>query len=378
MSMSSTPATGLLTTKRVQRLGELPLACGRTLSDVTIGYETYGRLNANRDNAVLVCHHFSGSSHAAGRYDAADEAPGWWDAVIGPGKAIDTDRWFVVAVDALGCVRRDRPHGVTTSAMSPDPDTGRPYGPDFPAIVPADMVESQRRVLDALGIGRLAAVAGPSLGAVQAFAWADRYPQDVDRVIAAIGPTELHAKEIGLYRVMEDAIRLDPQFQAGRYNPEDPPLNGLAVALKLMILLAGGREALMRAWGRAPADGEGVEWALEAWLDQEARERARTVDANAWIAMLRANMRWDLLAGRESLESVVAGWPSRVLLLPAVADELIVPGAYHAPLELALTATGADLTVQVLPATHGHLAGLADIASAADAIRACLESPLTR
>lgn len=378
MSSSTTPAPGLLTTKRVQRLEALPLACGATIDDVAIGYETYGRLNAARDNAILVCHHFSGSSHAAGRYDPADEAPGWWDAVIGPGKAIDTDRYFVVAMDALGCVRRDHPHGVTTSAMSPNPATGRPYGPDFPAIVPADMVESQRRVLDAHGIGRLVAVAGPSLGAVQAFAWADRYPGDVDRVIAAIGPTELQAKEIGLYRVMEDAIRLDPMFAAGRYDPEDPPMNGLAVALKLMIVLAGGREALMKAWGRTPADGEGVEWAMEAWLNREARDRAQTVDANAWIAMLRTNMRWDLVAGRESLEAAVAGWPSRVLLLPAVADELIVPGAYHIPLEAALRATGADLTVQVLPSTHGHLAGLADIHCAADAIRACLDTPLTR
>ncbi|MFN3431624.1 MAG: homoserine O-acetyltransferase family protein [Candidatus Sericytochromatia bacterium] len=378
MSPSPTPATGLLTDKRVQRLSELPLACGATLTDVAVGYETYGRLNADGDNAILVCHHFSGSSHAAGRYATADEAPGWWDAVIGPGKAIDTDRFFVVAMDALGCVRRDSPHGVTTSAMSPNPATGRPYGPDFPPIAPADMVESQRRVLDALGVGRLVAVAGPSLGAVQAFAWADRYPRDVDRIIAAIGPTELQAKEIGLYRVMEDAIRLDPAFQAGRYDPESPPLNGLTVALKLMMLLAGGREALMAAWGRSPADGEGIEWAMEAWLDREARDRAGTIDANAWISMLRANMRWDLRAGRDSLEAVVAGWPARVLLLPAVADELIVPGAYHAPLESALRATGADLRVQVLPAAHGHLAGLSDIAFAADAIRDCLESPLTR
>ncbi|MNS23277.1 Homoserine O-acetyltransferase [compost metagenome] len=177
---------------------------------------------------------------------------------------------------------------------------------------------------------------------------------------------------------MEDAIRLDPTFASGRYDPEDPPLAGLAVALKLMILLAGGREALMEAWGRTPAEGEGVEWAMEAWLNREARDRAQTVDANAWIAMLRTNMRWDLRAGHESLEAAVTGWPKRVLLLPAVADELIVPGAYHTPLEAALKAAGADLTVQVLPSTHGHLAGLSDIACAADAIRACLATPLTR
>ncbi|MFP5502998.1 MAG: alpha/beta fold hydrolase, partial [Candidatus Sericytochromatia bacterium] len=171
-----------LVTKRVAHLPALALRCGETLSGVTIGYETYGRLNDARDNVVLVCHHFSGASNAAGRY-REDDPPGWWDAVIGPGKAIDTDRYFVVAIDALGCVRLDAPHGVTTHAASLDPRTGRPYGPGFPAIAIADMVAAQRLVLDQLGIERLAAVAGPSLGAMQALAWATERPEEVDRVI---------------------------------------------------------------------------------------------------------------------------------------------------------------------------------------------------
>ena len=375
MALTTSP-DGLLTTKRVHHLSELTLASGRTLRDVRLGFETYGRLNAARDNAVLICHYFSGCSHAAGRYASTDPVPGWWDAVIGPGKAIDTDRYFVVAIDALGCVRQDAPHGVTTGPASPDPATGAPYGPDFPDLVVADMVESQRRVLDALGVDRLAAVAGPSLGAMQALEWAATRPQDVDRVIAAIAPAELKAKEMGLYRVMEDAIRLDPRFRNGRYAPEEPPLDGLAIALKLMMLLAGGREALDRLAGRRPSSDPGAEWAIEAHLERETRERARTIDANAWIAMLRTNLRWDLGRGRESAAEAIARLNARVLLLPGAGDELLPPASYHDPLEASLRLAGADGSVQGLSATHGHLAGLAEIGAAADAIRLCLETPV--
>jgi homoserine O-acetyltransferase len=371
-------ASDLLTAKRVLHLAELPLASGAMLRDVAIGFETYGRLNAERDNAVLICHYFSGCSHAAGRYDPADPTPGWWDAVIGPGKAIDTERYYVVAIDALGCVRQDAPHGVTTGPASLDPATGRPYGPDFPPLIVADMVESQRRVLDALGVDRLAAVCGPSLGAMQALEWAATRPQDVDRVIAAIAPAELQAKEMGFYRVMEDAIRLDPRFEAGRYAADAPPVEGLAIALKLMTLLAGGSAVFAAHPGRGTADGPDGEWAMETYLARESRARARTVDANAWIAMLRTNLRWDLGRGRETAAAAIARLGARVLLLPGAGDELLPPDRYHDPLEASLRQAGADVTVHRLPSTHGHLAGLSDIAHAEDAIRTCLDTPLAR
>lgn len=371
----SASSAGLLTTKRVHRLSELTLASGAVLRDVAIGYETYGTLNARRDNAVLVCHFFSGTSHAAGRYQPEDALPGWWDAVIGPGKAIDTERYFVVAIDALGCARTDAPHGVTTAPFSTNPDTGRPYGPDFPALTAWDWVASQRRVLDALGVDRLAAVAGPSLGAMQAFAWAVARPDEVDRVIAAIGPAELQAREIALYHAMEDAVRLDPKFQCGRYAPDAPPTDGLALSLKLMMLMSGGRDELNTRLGRREA---GTEWAAEAWLVREAPVRTTLVDANAWIAMLRTNMRWHLGRDEEPLASALARVKARVLLLPALGDELLPMSHYHTPVEAALRAAGADVTSHPLSAMHGHLAGLADIAHAADAIRACLDTPVTR
>lgn len=373
----SASSAGLLTTKRVHRLPELTLESGEVLRDVAIGYETYGTLNAQRDNAVLVCHFFSGTSHAAGRYQSDDALPGWWDAVIGPGKAIDTDRYFVVAIDALGCVRTDAPHGVTTAPFSLNPATGRPYGPDFPAVSAWDWVASQRLVLDALGVDRLAAVAGPSLGAIQAFAWAVARPQDVDRVIAAIGPAEFQAREIALYHAMEDAIRLDPKFQGGRYAPDAPPTDGLALAVKLMMLTSGGRDELNSRLGRRRADA-GAEWAAEAWLVREAPMRTTIVDANAWIAMLRTNMRWHLGRDEESLDAALARVKARVLLLPSLGDELLPMSHYHAPVESALRRAGVEVASHPLPAMHGHRAALADIAHAADAIRTCLDTPVSR
>lgn len=374
--MATAPASStLLMRKRHARLERLPLRSGAMLTDVTLGYETAGQLNAAGDNAVLVCHHFSGNSHAAGIYSESDAQPGWWDALIGPGKAIDTDRYFVVAADALGCVRLDAPHGLTTGPASLDPQTGKPYGPDFPALDVRDSVLAQRMLLDQLGVNRLAAVAGPSFGGIQALAWASSYPSMVERCIVAIGLAEFRAREIGLYHAMEQAIRLDPKFNGGRYDPEDPPLDGLALAIELMIVTASGADDLHAQFGRMPAPKSSGEWAIEAWLAKEPRQRARTCDANAWITMLRTNMRWDLSLGHRSMEDALSRLEAHVLLIPGQGDQLLPASSYHDPLVDALNKAGTPFDVHPLSAAGGHLAGLSAIGEAADAIRACLDMP---
>lgn len=375
-----TPATALSTLpiirKRHARLDQLPLRSGVTLRDVTLGYETYGQLNEAGDNAVLICHHFSGHSHAAGRYEGPDAELGWWDALIGPGKAIDTDRYFVIAADALGCVRIDAPHGQTTGPASLDPATGRPYGPDFPALDVRDTVLAQRLLLDQMGVSRLAAVAGPSYGGMQALCWATAFPSLVERCIVAIGLAEFRAREMALYHAMEQAIRLDPRFEGGRYDPANPPLDGLAVAIQLMLFASSGPEDLHARFGRERAPvGSGHEWAVETWLDTEARRRARVVDANAWIAMLRTNLRWDLTLGQTSLEKALSRVSARFLLLPGAGDQLVHGPSYHDPLVASLEAAKARYTVHALSPNAGHLAGLSAITEAADAIRACLDAP---
>ncbi len=375
--MATAPASStLLTHKHHVRLGRLPLRSGAILDDVTLGYETYGQLNDAGDNAVLICHYFSGNSHAAGRYDSAEPVPGWWDAIIGPGKPIDTDRYFVISSDALGCVRTDAPHGLTTGPASLDPATGKAYGPDFPALDVRDSVLAQRLLMEQLGVTRLAAVAGPSFGGIQALCWAAVYPTMVERCIVAIGLAEFRAREIGLYHAMERAVRLDPKFLAGRYDPQEPPLDGLALAVELMMVAASGAEDLHSRFGRHPAPTGTGEWAIENWLDTEPRIRARNCDANAWLAMLRTNMRWDLALGQPSMEAALARIQARILLIPGTGDQLLDGTSYHDPMVDALRNAGSTFSVQSLSAEGGHLAGLSRIAEAGDAIRTCLNTPM--
>src|ERR1700761_1058071 len=229
---ASTLAAGSVGTVETQYLN-LPepvrLDCGQELHPVRVAYETYGSLSSQRDNVILVCHALSGDAHAAGfsatpaaestrdgfaatdRDGSAGKALGWWDGMIGPGKAFDTNRWFVVSTNLLGGCRG------TTGPSSIDPATGRPYGSDFPVITVADMVRTERAFLDALGIERLAAVAGGSLGGMQAFEWAVRYPGQVDAVVAIASTPALHPQGVAWNSIARDAIMRDPAWQGGQY-----------------------------------------------------------------------------------------------------------------------------------------------------------------
>ena len=225
-------AAGSVGTVETQYL-DLPepvrLDCGRELHPIRVAYETYGTLSPRRDNVILVCHALSGDAHAAGfaktpsdestrdgfgatdRDGAAGKGLGWWDGMIGPGKAFDTDRFFVVATNLLGGCRG------TTGPSSTDPATGRPYGPDFPVITVADMVRTERAFLNALGIERLAAVAGGSLGGMQAFEWAILYPGQVDAVVAIASTHALHPQGVAWNAIARNSIMGDPAWQGGRY-----------------------------------------------------------------------------------------------------------------------------------------------------------------
>jgi homoserine O-acetyltransferase len=229
---ASTLAAGSVGTVETQYL-DLPepvrLDCGRDLYPVRVAYETYGSLSPRRDNVILVCHALSGDAHAAGiaktppeestrdgfgaedRDGASRKGLGWWDGMIGPGKAFDTDTFFVVSTNLLGGCRG------TTGPSSADPATGRPYGPDFPVITVADMVRTERAFLDALGIERLAAVAGGSLGGMQAFEWAILFPDQVDAVVAIASTHALHPQGVAWNSIARDAIMRDPAWQGGRY-----------------------------------------------------------------------------------------------------------------------------------------------------------------
>src|SRR5213592_1911863 len=242
---------------------------GTTIKGVRVGYETYGTLNAGRDNVILVAHFYSGNSHAAGKYAASDPAPGYWDAIIGSGKPADTDRFFVVSSDTLVNLNVKDPKTITTGPASINSDTGRPYGMSFPIVTIRDFVNVQKALLDSLGIKKLHAVMGASMGALQSFEWAAAYPDMVERIVPVIGAAELNAFGIGWLGVWAAPIMLDPRWNKGDYYGQEEPVEGLALALKIVTLHArhyGGVGRIRTEVGGGGA-GSGEE------LGQQVRDR---------------------------------------------------------------------------------------------------------
>ncbi|HWV89867.1 MAG TPA: homoserine acetyltransferase, partial [Burkholderiales bacterium] len=223
--------------KKFFALPQYTTAAGKTIKNVRVGYETYGKLNAAGDNAVFVAHFFSGTSHAAGRYKADEKAAGYWDAIIGPGKAIDTDKYFVVSADTLANLNVKSPLVGTTGPATVNPDTGKPYGSSFPVVSMKDSVRVHKALVDSLGIKKLQAVAGASGGSIQAMEWGVEYPELVERVIHVIGPgLEIQPYTLGMIDVWAMPIRLDPNWKGGDYYGGTEPSEGLAQALKVVTL----------------------------------------------------------------------------------------------------------------------------------------------
>lgn len=213
VSLAPAGAQDLLTKKRSISRSRSCDQGGATLKQVKVGWESWGTLDADKSNAILICHFFSGSSHAAGKYAAADKVPGYWDAIIGPGKAIDTDKYFVLSADTLVNLGAGDQNVVTTGPASVDPATGKPYGMTFPIVTIGDFVDVRRRLLDSLGIGRLAMVAGASMGALPTYTWAAAHPDRVARIMAVVGAAEAGVNLVEWLDIWASPIRLDPRWK---------------------------------------------------------------------------------------------------------------------------------------------------------------------
>src|SRR5262249_50997823 len=226
-----------------------------SISKALVGYETYGTLSPNKDNVILLCHGSVNNSHFAGRYDFSDLTPGFWDQVIGSGKIIDTDKYFVIAADSLTNVFPNDPHVITTGPASIDPVTGKRYAMTFPIVTIADFVEVHKRLLDSLGILKLHAVMGYSMGGMQTLEWAARYPDMVPRAVPVVAQAEQGPYNIELKDIVMSIIKLDPNWNNGNYyEQEKQPEEGLFVALKAFQMSAISFEPLQRKFGRAWAD----------------------------------------------------------------------------------------------------------------------------
>src|SRR5262245_10266941 len=263
MLASSTAGAQLLTEKKFFTLPQYTTAGGKTIKSVRVGYETYGKLNAAGSNAVFIAHFFTGTSHAAGRYKADEKAAGYWDAIIGPGKAIDTDKYFVVSADALTNLNVKSPLVGTVGPATVNPDTGKPYGSSFPVVTMKDSVRVHKALVDSLGVKKLVAVAGASGGSIQAMEWGAEYPDFVERVIHVIGPgLDIHPYVIGLLDLWMMPIKLDPNWKGGDYYGGAEPNEGVAEALKTVTLTA-----LHFGWAEQV---RGYKWASEGKNPQDA------------------------------------------------------------------------------------------------------------
>ncbi len=355
--------------KQVFEMGPYTTVGGETIEEVRVGWEAYGTLNEARDNVILVTHFFSGTSHAAGRY-AEDGPRGYWDAIIGSGKPLDTDRFYVVASDTLVNLNTGDPNVTTTGPASIDPATGEPYGLSFPVVTIRDFVEVQKALLESLGIERLHAVMGASMGALQALEWASAYPDMVERVIPVIGAGEADAFTIGWLNAWAAPIRLDPRWNGGDYYGGEPPLDGLAEALKLVTLQANHWKWADVAFGRAwaeddvdPASGLDARFRFEAVLDEVARGRAAVSDANHFLYLVKANQLFQ--AGHTgSLAEGLANIEAPALLLYSPDDLVFAADKVRATATL-IGADGTPVLTRPLAGRRGHLDGVLGIAQAA-------------
>jgi len=339
----------------------LNLECHRTLPAYDLVYETYGTLNADRSNAVLICHALSGHHHAAGFHSMEDKRPGWWDTAIGPGKPIDTNHFFVVAVNNLGGC-----HG-TTGPASINQETGQPWGPDFPLVTVRDWVESQVRLSDHLGIRKWAAIIGGSLGGMQVLQWSVDHPERLDHAIVIAAAAKLSAQNIAFNEVARQAILSDPQFHGGRYYLHDTyPRQGLILARMVGHITYLSDDAMRSKFGRDLRSGHfhygfDVEFQVESYLRHQGETFSRNFDANTYLLMTKALDYFDPARGHgDSLEDALARAQCRFLILSFSSDWRFAPERSEEIVN-ALVSVGRDVSYAELQTDKGHDAFLLNI-----------------
>lgn len=284
----------------------LHLHSGASLSRVDVTYESYGRLNATASNAIFICHALTGDAHAAG-LAAGERRPGWWDTMIGPGKPVDTDVWFVVCANILGGCQG------TTGPSSLDPATGEPYGLDFPLLHMSDFITVHRALGAHLGVHRWAALIGGSLGGMQVLQWALDYPDDMTNAVVLAGSSRLTAQNIAFSAVGRQAIMKDSGFRAGRFLSEGTtPRKGLAVARMMAHITYLSEEAFSEKFGRAAQSGEltpnfGVDFAVESYLDHQGEAFQSRFDALSYLYLTRVMDYFDPFASSTALDRLAAG-----------------------------------------------------------------------
>lgn len=349
--------------------GEIKLQSGATLGPITLAHETYGQLNQDRSNAILICHAWSGDAHVAGRHSPDDPKPGWWDDAVGPGKAFDTDRYFVVCSNTIGGC------GGSTGPSSINPKTGKPYGLSFPVITIADMVEAQRLLADHLGIERWLTVTGGSMGGMQALQWTVSYPHRVKSAIVLAATARLSPQTIALNAVPRQAIYADPNWNKGDYYGKTPPNAGLAVARMIGHITFLSDASMREKFGRRLRNGnDGYGWhfepefEVESYLNYRGHSFTKRFDANSFLYLSKAMDYFDLSYGLPSLADAFRKVTAKFLVVSYTSDWLY-PSWQSKELVRALLQNDIDATYVEIDSNYGHDAFLLEVDRLAELTR---------
>ena len=355
-----------------QQFESLSLDCGATLAPVQVAYQSWGELNAARSNAILILHAFSGDSHAAG-ISSTTGRPGWWDNMIGPGKAFDTNKYFVFCSNVLGgCMG-------TTGPSSIDPKTGREYAMTFPVITIGDMVRLQKLLVDHLGINRLLAVAGGSMGGMQALEWAVAYPESVACAMPIAATARHSAQQIAFNEVGRQAIMADPDWNEGNYYGSKLPARGLSVARMVGHITYMSDDSMREKFGRRLRNDQfgfhfEVDFEVESYLRYRGSQFVDRFDANSYLYITKAMDYFDLTFGRgPTLSAVFEHVESRFLVLSFTSDWLY-PSYQSIEVVSALRGRNKDVAYCELPSNYGHDAFLVDVGEQTDLVRGFLAS----
>lgn len=331
----------------------MALESGHHLGPVDIAYETYGQPNEARTNAVLICHALSGDHHAAGVYDPHDRYSGWWDGMIGPGKAFDTDRYWVICSNVIGGCRG------STGPASTNPATGQPYGLEFPVVTIGDMVAAQKRLIEHLQIPRLYCVAGGSMGGFQVLEWSLRYPEMVCSAICIASAARLSTQAIAFNAVGRSAITHDPKWQNGRYAADDGPENGLAIARMVGHITYLSELLLDEKFGRRLQSANRLsynfdkEFAIESYLDHKGSAFTKRFDANSYLFITKAMDYFDITRSYGPLGEAFGRATARYLFVSYSSDWLF-PTSQSRQMVRALLSGGKSVSFIDIDSPYGH------------------------
>lgn len=368
----------LLVEKQRFELKQFATFNGNIIPNMSLGWEAYGELNADKSNAILITHYFTGSSHAAGKYRKEDKQAGYWDAIIGPGKAIDTNRFYVISMDTPVNASAYHPDVITTGPASINPKTGKPWGLAFPVLTIRDFVNTQKALIESLGINKLHAVVGPSMGSMQAIDWAAAYPEKVGKMVSVIGAAEADAWLVAGLQKWAEPIITDANWNDGDYYSGEKPLAGLTQSLAIITQEAMNPRIFNQLNSAhspletKPFNNIRDNFMVVNWLHSAAANRAGQMDANHILYLVRACQLF--MAGyNNNLQAGLQAIKAKSLFLPAKGDLLLFPEMAKKAHEQ-LKSQGKSSEYKEITGDWGHLDGIYNIQSQASTLQTFLES----